>query len=179
MCAAGEVVIEAAAGLDVLHIYPSRRKYLQPKSATFPPNRIFSDIPLFVDLAVCLADDLSSCRHPAADGCRIVADLRRIRLRHFGFPWNSCGNSCKAWLVQSIPTDLPHLRRVPGLLSIADVLQWLSGNATKNLGILAQYWQFLAQPKNLKSVSFNTLDLHLILTKRVLISLREYQMSRM
>ncbi|KAG8060458.1 hypothetical protein GUJ93_ZPchr0002g24377 [Zizania palustris] len=32
-----------------------------------------------------------------------------------------------------------------------DVLQWLSGNATKNLGILAQYWQLLAQPKNLKS----------------------------
>ncbi|KAG8095635.1 hypothetical protein GUJ93_ZPchr0013g37665 [Zizania palustris] len=32
-----------------------------------------------------------------------------------------------------------------------DVLRWLSGNATKNLGILAQYWQLLAQPKNLKS----------------------------
>ncbi|KAG8044240.1 hypothetical protein GUJ93_ZPchr0226g7145 [Zizania palustris] len=31
-----------------------------------------------------------------------------------------------------------------------DVLRWLSGNATKNLSILAQYW-LLAQPKNLKS----------------------------
>jgi phospholipase D3/4 len=25
--------------------------------------------------------------------------------------------ACKAWLVQSIPTDMPHLRRVPGVLS--------------------------------------------------------------
>lgn len=25
--------------------------------------------------------------------------------------------TCKAWLVQSIPTDMPHLRRVPGVLS--------------------------------------------------------------
>jgi phospholipase D3/4 len=31
------------------------------------------------------------------------------------------------------------------------VLQWLSGNATESLDILAQYWQFLAQPKNPKS----------------------------
>jgi phospholipase D3/4 len=31
------------------------------------------------------------------------------------------------------------------------VLQWLSGNATKNLDILAQYWQLLAQPNNPKS----------------------------
>lgn len=35
--------------------------------------------------------------------------------------------------------------------SAADVLQWLSGNATKSLDVLAQYWQFLAQPKNPKS----------------------------
>ena len=26
-------------------------------------------------------------------------------------------DTCKAWLVQSIPTDMPHLRRVPGVLS--------------------------------------------------------------
>ena len=25
--------------------------------------------------------------------------------------------TCKAWLVQSIPTDMPHLRRIPGVLS--------------------------------------------------------------
>jgi phospholipase D3/4 len=31
------------------------------------------------------------------------------------------------------------------------VLQWLSGNATKSLDILAQYWQFLPQPNNPKS----------------------------
>ncbi|KAG8098952.1 hypothetical protein GUJ93_ZPchr0013g34222 [Zizania palustris] len=35
--------------------------------------------------------------------------------------------------------------------SFRDVLRWLSGNATNNLSILAQYWQLLAQPKNLKS----------------------------
>ncbi|PIN06854.1 hypothetical protein CDL12_20585 [Handroanthus impetiginosus] len=27
------------------------------------------------------------------------------------------GGQCKAWLVQSIPTDMPHLSRVPGVLS--------------------------------------------------------------
>lgn len=26
-------------------------------------------------------------------------------------------SSCKAWLVQSIPTDMPHLSHVPGVLS--------------------------------------------------------------
>ncbi|XP_047074627.1 phospholipase D Z-like [Lolium rigidum] len=66
-------------------------------------------------------------------------------------PAAAAATSCRAWLVQSIPTDMPHLRRVPGVLSTADVLQWLSGNATKNLDILAQYWQLLAQPKNPKS----------------------------
>ncbi|XP_042453241.1 phospholipase D Z-like [Zingiber officinale] len=58
---------------------------------------------------------------------------------------------CKAWLVQSIPTDMPHLPRVPGVLSTGDVLRWLAGNATKNLDVIAQYWQFLAQPDNPKS----------------------------
>ncbi|KAK3134224.1 hypothetical protein QOZ80_6AG0546560 [Eleusine coracana subsp. coracana] len=66
-------------------------------------------------------------------------------------PPPSAAATCKAWLVQSIPTDMPHLRRVPGVLSTGEVLQWLSGNATKNLDILAQYWQFIAQPKNPKS----------------------------
>ncbi|XP_051204116.1 uncharacterized protein [Lolium perenne] len=66
-------------------------------------------------------------------------------------PAAAAAASCRAWLVQSIPTDMPHLRRVPGVLSTADVLQWLSGNATKNLDILAQYWQLIAQPKNPKS----------------------------
>nr|CAB3468576.1 unnamed protein product [Digitaria exilis] len=163
--------------------------------------------------------------------------------------------TCKAWLVQSIPTDMPQLRRVPGVLSTGilrslglyptplscarlrlfgyflrggvdgcgfavswglgarpacagmrrkrfafdtiflvssssrlvaysnligkamrnggnvwvidfcllfgstgDVLQWLSGNATKNLDILAQYWQFLAQPNNPKSGDYGFTD---------------------
>ena len=28
---------------------------------------------------------------------------------------------CKAWLVQSIPTDMPHLPRVPGVLSSGEM----------------------------------------------------------
>ncbi|RLN12677.1 phospholipase D Z-like [Panicum miliaceum] len=66
--------------------------------------------------------------------------------------------TCKVWLVQSIPTDMPRLRRVPGVLSTGDVLQWLSGNATKSLDILAQYWQFLAQPNNPKSGDYGYSD---------------------
>ncbi|WVZ79177.1 hypothetical protein U9M48_026785 [Paspalum notatum var. saurae] len=66
--------------------------------------------------------------------------------------------TCKAWLVQSIPTDMPHLRRVPGVLSTGDVLQWLSGNATRSLDILAQYWQLLAQPNNPKSGDYGFSD---------------------
>ncbi|XP_035815984.1 probable phospholipase D F09G2.8 isoform X3 [Zea mays] len=69
-----------------------------------------------------------------------------------GAPLADAGaDTCKAWLVQSIPTDMPHLSRIPGVLSTGDVLQWLSGNATKSLDILAQYWQFLPQPNNPKS----------------------------
>ncbi|XP_065851008.1 uncharacterized protein [Euphorbia lathyris] len=53
---------------------------------------------------------------------------------------------CKAWLVQSIPTDMPHLRRVPGVLSTGDVLRWLAGNSSKKLDVIAQYWQLIAHP---------------------------------
>jgi len=42
--------------------------------------------------------------------------------------------------------------------STGDVLQWLSGNATKSLDILAQYWQFLAQPNNPKSGDYGYSD---------------------
>lgn len=57
---------------------------------------------------------------------------------------------CKAWLVQSIPTDMPELRPVPGVLSTSDVLQWLAGNATtkEGLDLTAQYWELEAQPGN-------------------------------
>ncbi|CAM6105639.1 unnamed protein product [Calypogeia fissa] len=54
--------------------------------------------------------------------------------------------TCKAWLVQSIPTDMPDLRLVPGVLSSGDVLNWLAGNATKSLDLTVQYWELLAQP---------------------------------
>nr|AQX44108.1 phospholipase D Z-like protein [Dendrobium officinale] len=59
--------------------------------------------------------------------------------------------SCKAWLVQSIPTDMPLLPRVPGVLASGDVLRWMAGNATRRLDVIAQYWQLLAQPGNPKS----------------------------
>ncbi|XP_008776487.2 phospholipase D Z-like [Phoenix dactylifera] len=59
--------------------------------------------------------------------------------------------SCKAWLVQSIPTDMPLLRRVPGVLSTGEVLRWLAGNATRQLDLIAQYWQLQAQPGNPES----------------------------
>ncbi|KMT16926.1 hypothetical protein BVRB_2g043960 [Beta vulgaris subsp. vulgaris] len=55
---------------------------------------------------------------------------------------------CKAWLVQSIPTDMPKLSLVPGVLSTADVFRWLAGNSTKKLDIMAQYWQLVAGPDN-------------------------------
>ncbi|XP_027085486.1 uncharacterized protein [Coffea arabica] len=58
---------------------------------------------------------------------------------------------CKAWLVQSIPTDMPHLPRVPGVLSSADVLRWLAGNSSETLDIIAQYWQLVAQPNDPRS----------------------------
>lgn len=57
-------------------------------------------------------------------------------------------DECKSWLVQSIPTDMPNLRRVPGVLSSGEVLQWIAGNSSKQLDIIAQYWQLLAQPQN-------------------------------
>ncbi|KAM0834061.1 hypothetical protein ACQ4PT_063874 [Festuca glaucescens] len=82
---------------------------------------------------------------------RLLVVLLLPALAVAALPAAAAAASCRAWLVQSIPTDMPHLRRIPGVLSTADVLQWLSGNATKNLDILAQYWQLLAQPKNPKS----------------------------
>ncbi|KAI9118630.1 hypothetical protein K1719_010962 [Acacia pycnantha] len=59
--------------------------------------------------------------------------------------------NCKAWLVQSIPTDMPHLSRVPGVLSTGDVLRWLAANSTRRLDIIAQYWQLVASPHDSRS----------------------------
>jgi phospholipase D3/4 len=56
--------------------------------------------------------------------------------------------SCQAWLVQSIPTDMPELPAVPGVLRTGDVLQWLAGNSSKSLDITSYYWELLALPKN-------------------------------
>ncbi|XP_042509614.1 phospholipase D Z-like [Macadamia integrifolia] len=70
------------------------------------------------------------------------------------FPFQSLSESnslCKAWLVQSIPTDMPDLPRVAGVLSTADVLRWLAGNSTQKLDIIAQYWQLIAHPEDTRS----------------------------
>ncbi|KAH8952931.1 hypothetical protein BDL97_09G110500 [Sphagnum fallax] len=56
--------------------------------------------------------------------------------------------SCQAWLLQSIPTDMPELPAVPGVLRTGDVLQWLAGNSSKSLDIMSYYWELLALPKN-------------------------------
>ncbi|PIA51432.1 hypothetical protein AQUCO_01100337v1 [Aquilegia coerulea] len=74
---------------------------------------------------------------------------------------SSSHQHCKAWLVQSIPTDIPDLPRVAGVLSTADVLRWLAGNATKRLDIIAQYWQLLSQPDDPRSgdYGYSKLDL--------------------
>ncbi|KAH9315180.1 hypothetical protein KI387_023807 [Taxus chinensis] len=64
---------------------------------------------------------------------------------------NENERSCRSWLVQSIPTDMPHLHRVPGVLSSGDVLRWIAGNSSTKLDIIAQYWELLAQPHNPKS----------------------------
>lgn len=64
---------------------------------------------------------------------------------------SSSSSQCKAWLVQSIPTDMPNLSHVPGVLSTADVLHWLAANSTKSLDIIAQYWQLLPSPEDPRS----------------------------
>uniref|UniRef100_A0A2P2LTP9 PLD phosphodiesterase domain-containing protein n=1 Tax=Rhizophora mucronata TaxID=61149 RepID=A0A2P2LTP9_RHIMU len=60
-------------------------------------------------------------------------------------------SQCKAWLVQSIPTDMARLPRVPGVLSTGDVFRWLARNSSKRLDIIAQYWQLRAHPDDPRS----------------------------
>ncbi|KAH1056567.1 hypothetical protein J1N35_034632 [Gossypium stocksii] len=69
---------------------------------------------------------------------------------------------CKAWLVQSIPTDMPHLPRVPGVLSTGDVFKWLAYNSTGKLDIIAQYWQLKAHPEDSRSgdYGYSNDDMH-------------------
>ncbi|KAF3329605.1 phospholipase D Z-like protein [Carex littledalei] len=74
-----------------------------------------------------------------------------VALCSWHLPFAFAQSNCKAWLVQSIPTDMPDLHLVPGVLSTADVLQWLAGNATKSLDLTVQYWELLAEPNNSKS----------------------------
>ncbi|XP_052210873.1 uncharacterized protein LOC127813771 [Diospyros lotus] len=77
----------------------------------------------------------------------------RVRaISHFSSPDQSIsGSECKAWLVQSIPTQMPRLSPVHGVLSTADVFRWMAGNSSKRLDILAQYWQLVAQPDDPRS----------------------------
>ncbi|GFP99538.1 phospholipase d z [Phtheirospermum japonicum] len=64
---------------------------------------------------------------------------------------SSDDEQCKAWLVQSIPTDMPHLPPVPGVLATADVFRWLAGNSSRSLDIIAQYWQLVNHPEDPRS----------------------------
>ncbi|TYH61272.1 hypothetical protein ES332_D07G039700v1 [Gossypium tomentosum] len=71
---------------------------------------------------------------------------------------------CKAWLVQSIPTDMPYLPPVPGVLSTGkrDVFKWLAYNSTDKLDIIAQYWQLKAHPEDSRSgdYGYSKADMH-------------------
>lgn len=66
-------------------------------------------------------------------------------------PVSESSPRCKAWLAQSIPTDMPHLARVPGVLSTGDVFRWLAWNSTQRLDVIAQYWQLNARPQDPRS----------------------------
>ncbi|KAL5200122.1 hypothetical protein ABZP36_021325 [Zizania latifolia] len=164
MCAAGEVIIEFGGGASCFAHIPLAKQVFATQGPAVDrrcddPN-IFRYIPVFGSRRLTLP---RKAQEPPCVPLPVAAAVAAL----WGAPpAAAAGTACKAWLVQSIPTDMPHLRRVPGVLStgnhslrlfrermcvLADVLQWLSGNATKNLGILAQYWQFLAQRKNPKS----------------------------
>ncbi|KAG9455867.1 hypothetical protein H6P81_000375 [Aristolochia fimbriata] len=82
-------------------------------------------------------------------GIRFLTVL--LLLAYISSAASASSDRCKAWLVQSIPTDMPDLRRVPGVLSSADVFRWLAGNTTVKLDIVAQYWELLAQPDDPRS----------------------------
>lgn len=71
-------------------------------------------------------------------------------------------SQCKAWIVQSIPTHMPHLPPVTGVLSTADVFQWLAGNSSLSLDIIAQYWQLNAHPDDPLSgdYGYSKADMH-------------------
>ncbi|KAL5995929.1 hypothetical protein ACLOJK_026002 [Asimina triloba] len=60
---------------------------------------------------------------------------------------------------------MPHLRRVPGVLSTADVFRWLAGNSTSELDLIVQYWQLVAQPNNRQSgdYGYSESDMHRIM----------------
>ncbi|KAK3437995.1 hypothetical protein EUGRSUZ_C02635 [Eucalyptus grandis] len=76
----------------------------------------------------------------------------------------NCSPCCKAWLVQSIPTDTPFLRRVPSVLSTTDVFQWLAGNSTEKLDIIAQvYPDYNKEPNDLASGRTNVKELGIYL----------------
>ncbi|KAJ4952035.1 hypothetical protein NE237_028867 [Protea cynaroides] len=80
------------------------------------------------------------------------------------FPLTSASqpiDECKAWLVQSIPTNMTDLTPVPGVLSTADVFRWLAGNTTRELDITAQYWEFIALPNDNRSGDYGYTDAQL------------------
>ncbi|GAV84301.1 PLDc_2 domain-containing protein [Cephalotus follicularis] len=86
------------------------------------------------------------------DRCRISGISVAVFLfTYISLPGATESSHCKAWLVQSIPTDMPHLPRVPGVLSTGEVFKWLAFNSSHKLDIIAQYWQLLAHPDDPRS----------------------------
>ncbi|KAK8505427.1 hypothetical protein V6N13_045865 [Hibiscus sabdariffa] len=87
-----------------------------------------------------------------------IISLMLLLLVHLSLPhFTESMPRCEAWLVQSIPTDMSHLRRVPGVLSTGDVFKWLAYNSTGKLDIIAHYWQLKAQPRDYQSGDYGYL----------------------
>ncbi|CAI9094617.1 OLC1v1030380C1 [Oldenlandia corymbosa var. corymbosa] len=93
----------------------------------------------------------SDFRFQSIDGDEYANNFDPMQIDDNDFDNKNNNEQCKAWLVQSIPTDMPQLPRVPGVLSTADVFRWLAGNSSKSLDIIAQYWQLVAHPNDPRS----------------------------
>ncbi|KAI4967243.1 hypothetical protein ZWY2020_029147 [Hordeum vulgare] len=60
--------------------------------------------------------------------------------------------SCKAWLLQAIPPELPHLHRLPVVLSRASIKSWclLLGLRTTYSQLLDTVWQLVNYAKSVR-----------------------------
>jgi hypothetical protein len=106
----------------------SARKYTKITCIKSCQDDFFNPPPIFLHIITSTlpSPELSPRRcRPAARGAMAPLIRRRLLvvavllpvLAVAALPAAAAAASCKAWLVQSIPTDMPHLRRVPGVLS--------------------------------------------------------------